>query len=83
MELTEAQRAELNPVLITISDALNAQRDGDMDTYFKLLKKVPVPAHTLMSFKRCGHADFIRRYELDTSLADAEYGPGWLDREDE
>ena len=79
MELTKAQRANLSPVLVTISDALNAQSEGDMDTYFELLKKVPVPAHTLRAIKRGGHADFIRRYELDTSLADEKYGPGWLD----
>ena len=40
MELTEAQRAEISPILVTISDALNAQRDGDMNTYFERKRSV-------------------------------------------
>ena len=68
--------------MVALSDAMNARRAGDMDTFYELIKAVPIPAETLMSLKRCGNADFIRRRELNTSLADAEYGPGWLDRED-
>ena len=83
MELTEAQRTELDPAMVMVSDALNAKQAGDMETYFKLFRAVPIPAEILMYLKSCGHADFIRSQGLITSLADAEYGPGWLDREDE
>ena len=77
MELTETQRAELDPAMVMLSDALNAKKAGDMETYFKLFRAVPIPAEILLHFKRCGHTDFVR--SLNTSLADAEYGPGWLD----
>ena len=66
-----------------VSDALNAKQAGDMETYFRLLRAVPFPAEVLMFLKNCGYDDFIRSQGLNTSLADAEYGPGWLDREDE
>ena len=82
MELTEEQRAKTDPVLLTISDALNAKRRGDFDTYCELLRTVPTPASVLMAMKYCGYDDIIRKYDLDTSLADEKYGPGWLDRED-
>ena len=79
MKLTEAQRAELPPELVTISDAMNAEKTGDMETFYALIRTIPAPASTLMALKKCGYADFIRDRGLNTSLADAEYGPGWLD----
>ena len=82
MELTEEQRAKADPILLTISDAIDAKRRGDFETYIELIRTVPVPAHTLMAIKKCGHADTIRKYDLNTSLADEKYGPGWLDREE-
>ena len=37
MKLTEAQRAELPPELVTISDAMNAEKTGDMETFYALI----------------------------------------------
>ena len=76
MKLTEAQRKEMNPVLVTISDAMNAHQAGDMDTFCELMRTVPIPASTLLAIKKAGNADVIREQGLNTSLADAEFGPG-------
>ena len=83
MKLTEKQRAELPPEMVTISDAMNADAEGDMETFYALIATVPFPATTLMALKKCGFADNIRELGLDPSLADEKYGPGWLDRDDE
>lgn len=80
MELTEAQRTELDPAMVMLSDALEAKKAGDMETYLKLFRAIPMPSDILLRLKRCGHKDFIQT--LNTSIADAEYGPGWLDDED-
>lgn len=82
MAMTAEQKAKLDPDMRVIADMLDAQRRGDMETYYELFKQVPAPAETLMAFKKCGDADLIREMGVDTSLADAKYGPGWLDREE-
>ena len=82
MALTEAQREVLPHNLVILDDMADAERKGDMETYGELLKQLRVPAWALKALKRAGHADFIRERGLNTSLADAELGPGWLDRED-
>ena len=79
MKLTEAQRAGLQPGAALLADALDAKKAGDMETYYELLRRIPWPAKVLMILKQCGNADFIKSEGWDTSLADAEYGPGWLD----
>lgn len=53
---------------------------GD-DDWKKHFKKLRVPAHAIKATKEMMGADFIREY-YNTELADKEYGPGWLDRED-
>ena len=82
MDLTETQRAELDPAMVLVWDALNAKKAGDIETYYELMRTVPLPAQVLMILKQCGSANFIWSEGLNTSLADPEYGPGWLDRED-
>ena len=59
---------------------MNAHHAGNMGTFYELMRAVPVPASTLAAFKKSGNANAIREQRLHTSLADAEYGPGWLDR---
>ena len=82
MQLTSAQRVKIDPVLVTMSDALNAKRRGDMKTYGELAKTVPASAHTSMGIKKCGNGDLIRKLGLSTSPTDGKYGSGWLERED-
>ena len=78
MKLTDAQRAELAPEMVMFADALEAKKIGDMDTYWKLFRAIPMPPAVLLRLKRAGFADYIPT--LNTSLADAEFGPDWLDR---
>ena len=80
MAMTAEQKERLDPEMRVIADMLDAKRQGDMDTYYELLKQVRVPAETLMAFAKCGDADLIREMGINTSLADEKYGPGWLDR---
>ena len=49
-----------------------------VETYVKLLRAIPMPPAVLLRLKRAGFADYIPK--LNTSLADAEFGPGWLDQ---
>ena len=72
-----------DPVAQALRSALAAKKAGDFEGYIKHLQVVPVPADTLMAIKECGNADVIRKHNLNTSLADEKYGPGWLNREDE
>lgn len=72
----------LDPVAVELRAALDADKAGDFDGYVAHLRTVPIPAHALMAMKKSGHDDVIRKYDLNTSLADATYGPSWLDRED-
>lgn len=63
-----------------------AEQRGDMETFYRLLRELPVPAETLMAIKVGSWppgtgAKWIREVGLNTELADAKYGPGWLDRE--
>ena len=52
---------------------------GDNEEYYRLMRELNVPAETLMALKKGGHTDFIRERGLKTDLADAKYGPDWLD----
>ena len=82
MAMTQAQREALPRDLAILNDMADAKRQGDTATYRALLSQLQPPAWTLLGIKRAGHADYIRRARLDTSLADAEFGEGWLDREE-
>ena len=49
----------------------------------RLLSKLEVPAQTLMAIKKVRGAVWILSRNLNTRLADEEYGPDWLDRTEE
>ena len=80
--LTEEQVAALPEGLRVIHRMQRARDRGDMETYRRLQRKMNVPAETLMAAKRSMGADWIRSRGFRTELADAKYGPGWLDRDD-
>ena len=82
LSLTEEQREALPRGARVVADILAAKDRGDMDEYYRLFSELEVSAETLMAVKRCQGADYIRKRNLRTHLADAKYGPGWLDRED-
>lgn len=75
-------RETLDPDLVVIGDMLDAKDRGDEAEFGRLIRQLHVPAYTLMALKECGYADYIRERGLNTELADAEYGAGWLDAED-
>lgn len=83
MAITEAQRQVLSPVAITLLEMREAEDRGDQVEFYRLLRKLPVPAETLMAIKNHEPlgAAFIRELGLNTEVADAKYGPGWMDRE--
>ena len=51
-----------------------------MAKYRRLIKLTP---GSLMAMKITCGADFIRENGYNTEYADAEYGPGWLDRKED
>lgn len=82
MAMTSEQKAKLDPEMRELAEAVEALNRNDLEAASEHMSHVPVPAGTLMALKKCGDADRIRRLRLNTSLADAKYGPGWLDREE-
>ncbi|MGI9322228.1 MAG: hypothetical protein ACR2PJ_01470 [Pseudomonadales bacterium] len=62
-------------------DFNSALKRRDYDAADKHFKKLRIPAHAIMATKKMMGADFVRKY-YNTELADKEYGPGWLDRDD-
>ena len=54
-------------------------RADDDDTFWQWYSLMALPGHTLMTLKRWFGADFIRGTGFDTSKAEKDYGPGWLE----
>ncbi len=79
MRVTGLDRHALPRDLVVVGDMLDAKDRGDNEEYYRLMRELNVPAETLMALKKGGHTDFIRERGLKTDLADAKYGPDWLD----
>ena len=83
-DLDEADRAALprnSKILVAMWEA---EDRGDQAEADRLFSALDIPAHTLMALKNMpGGADWIRKHNLRTHLADEKYGPGWLDRTEE
>ena len=54
----------------------------DHDAAHRAICKVKLSPPTLMMVKQVEGAEVIRKRGYNTTLADKEFGPGWLDRED-
>lgn len=76
----EAILRESNMNVVYIAESQEADSAGDTETSWAWLAKAAIPARTLMSMKNRRGAQFIRDKGLNTTKADAAYGPGWLDR---
>ena len=61
-------------------EAMDRGDDEAIAKYDRLIKLVP---GSLMAMKKLYGADFIRENGFNTEYADAEYGPGWLDRKED
>ena len=59
-----------------------ARRAGDYGESARLFSMQIFSAANLAACKRAFGADWIREQGLDTRLADAEFGEGWLDRDE-
>ena len=73
----------MNRNLDVLSAMNDARESGGPDEYYRLLPDLQIPAASLIAIKNTpgmGTA-LIRRLRMNTSLADARYGPGWLDRD--
>ena len=79
MKLTTLERETLPRDLVVVADMFEAQDRGDEVEYYRPFRELNVPAETLMGLKRSGRSNLIRELGLKTDLADAKYGPGWLD----
>ncbi|MGI9323542.1 MAG: hypothetical protein ACR2PJ_08190 [Pseudomonadales bacterium] len=58
-----------------------ALKRGDREAAKKHFKKIRIVPHAVKATKEILGADYIRE-NYNTELADKEYGPGWLDRDD-
>ena len=81
-------QVDLNNIYAEVSDedfsaamhaSIEAQRRGDMDEAWRLIAPLPHSPEGLKGLKAVAGADFIRKYNINTSTADAKFGEGWLD----
>ena len=61
-------------------EAMDRGDEEAMAKYDRLIKLAP---SSLMAIKITCGADYIRENGFNTEYADAEYGPGWLDRKED
>ena len=85
--LTDAERDQMRAEGVTENGILAAESGaaieaGDVETSWAWMARSEMPAHALRFLKHRRGAEFIRALGFDTTLADQEYGEGWLDRED-
>lgn len=64
---------------VCAAESQTAREAGDIETAWDWLACARLPTGSLKSLKRWYGADFIRARGFDTSNADADLGPGWLD----
>ena len=65
---------------------MRKQRDamdrGDVEAVAKYDRLIKWAPSSLMAMKKFRGADYIRKKGFNTEYADAQYGPGWLDRKE-
>lgn len=64
-----------------LSDYDEARNRDDMDAAFAAMRRFKASPPMLKALKKTLGADYVRRHH-NTTLADKEFGPGWLDRDD-
>ena len=63
-----------------LNRGMEIMESGDFEGAMKVLSTIQLTAGNLAFFKETHGADFIRKYNFDTTRADEEYGQGWLDQ---
>ena len=66
--------------MVYLAEGSKASKAGDEDTFWQWYSLMALPGPTLMTLKWWYGANFIRATGFDTSNADEDYGPGWLDK---
>ena len=80
-EFTAEERAALSENSQLVLAMMEAEDRGDMAEADRCCRKWKAPPIHSWAIKEApGGADWIRRMNLNTRLADEKYGPGWLDR---
>ena len=62
---------------------MEAMDRGDEEAIAKYDRLIKLDPGSLMATKILCGADYIREKGFNTEYADAEYGPGWLDRKED
>ena len=62
---------------------MEAMERGDEEAMAKYDRLIKLAPSSLMAMKILCGADYIREKGFNTEYADAEYGPGWLDRKED
>ena len=78
-ETVQAARARLERNVRIMDRVRLAEEPGDLDEADRLWATQLLSARALARIKEIAGAAWIRARGLDTRLADAEFGPGWLD----
>jgi hypothetical protein len=53
---------------------------GDKEGCLRIAAQAPMPAHLVKILKDKMGADYIRQFDWNFAEAEAEFGPGWLDK---
>ena len=61
----------------------DALERGDHEAAHRAFAKIKLAPPTLLAIKRVEGAEVIRERGYNTTLADQEFGPDWLDRDDD
>ncbi|MBQ6656754.1 MAG: hypothetical protein IJM64_05675 [Ottowia sp.] len=85
--LTDAERERLRAGGLTengiyLEESGAADRAGDDEAGWAWLARARLPASALRFLRWEFGSDFIKEKGFDTTLADKEFGQGWLDRID-
>ena len=61
-------------------EAHEAVLAGDTEGYFRIVSQVPLPPYLAKICKEKVGADFLLNGDFNLAEAEAEFGPGWLDK---
>jgi len=82
-ERAKLEESRVSLSSICVSEAGAARDAGDEDTAWAWFAAAELPTPTLKLVKLWYGADFIRKWNFDTTNADRDLGPDWLEKTDE
>ncbi len=63
-----------------LEQSRRADECGDNEAGWQWLALTELPTHSLACLKEVKGAEFIKKYNFNTTEADKKYGKGWLDQ---